>query len=333
MVTLPEPAGPGAGEIRVRLHASSVNFHDYAVARGFLPSADGRILMADGAGVVEAVGTGVTEFAVGDHVVSCFSPLWLDGVAPFADFSKTPGDGFGRRLSPAREVAVTPATWFTKAPKGFTHAQAATLTTAGLTAWRALVVEGGSEGGRHRAWCSGTGGVSIFRRFRSPSSSGAVVIADIFLRQEARARASIPGRRLHTINYKIRARGMGRHSASQLTGGQGVGSCRRDGRSRDPAAVDYCGSKTGGRIGLIGTLTRQNGDLPLSLLMIKNVTSAGHPGRGEPPPAAGPGAGHGGRVDSSLMIDRTFALDQLADAFRYEESGAALGQDLPGLLT
>src|ERR1700753_3821728 len=93
LVDLPDPGAPGAGQIRGRVPASSLNFHDYAVARGFLPTADGRIPMADGAGVVEAIGAGVTEFSVGDHVVSGFFPLWLDGRANVPDFSKTPGDG------------------------------------------------------------------------------------------------------------------------------------------------------------------------------------------------------------------------------------------------
>ncbi len=59
-----DPGTPGAGCIRVRLHASSLNYHDYAVAVGAIPTADGRILMSDGAGVVKFVGEGVTEFAV-----------------------------------------------------------------------------------------------------------------------------------------------------------------------------------------------------------------------------------------------------------------------------
>jgi len=128
VVDMPDPGKPAAGEVRVRLHASSINFHDYAVARGFLPSADGRIPMSDGAGVVEAVGADVSEFAVGDRVVSGFFPLWHDGPPNVADFSKTPGDGLDGY---ARELVVTPATWFTKAPRGFTHAEAATLTPPG----------------------------------------------------------------------------------------------------------------------------------------------------------------------------------------------------------
>src|ERR1700722_12305667 len=78
-VDLPDPAAPAAGEIQVRVHGSSLNFHDYAVVRFDAPPPGGRIPLADGAGVVEAVGSGVTEFAVGDNVVSTFFPQWQSG--------------------------------------------------------------------------------------------------------------------------------------------------------------------------------------------------------------------------------------------------------------
>ena len=76
---LPDPGQPGPGQIRVALHATSLNFHDLMVANGTIPTEDGRVLMSDGAGVVEAIGEGVTEFKVGDHVVSCFFTDWADG--------------------------------------------------------------------------------------------------------------------------------------------------------------------------------------------------------------------------------------------------------------
>ena len=59
LVEHPDPGQPGPGEIRVRVHASSLNFHDYLVVSGKIPNADKRIPMADGAGVVDAVGDGV----------------------------------------------------------------------------------------------------------------------------------------------------------------------------------------------------------------------------------------------------------------------------------
>jgi len=52
MVNAAEPAAPKPGEITVRLHANSLNYHDYVIAIGQLKTADNRIPMSDGAGVV-----------------------------------------------------------------------------------------------------------------------------------------------------------------------------------------------------------------------------------------------------------------------------------------
>jgi NADPH:quinone reductase-like Zn-dependent oxidoreductase len=89
-IELPDPGPPGPGAIRVRLHASSLNFHDYGVVSTPNRVSDGRIPMSDGAGLVEAVGEGVTEFKVGDHVASCFFPSWTEGAPAVGDFSTVP---------------------------------------------------------------------------------------------------------------------------------------------------------------------------------------------------------------------------------------------------
>ena len=126
-----ESRDPGPGEVQVRVHASSLNFHDYAVVAGMLPVDDGRIPMSDGAGEVVAVGDGVTEFEMGDAVVSCFFPGWQDGGPSLERMVGVPGDhvdGF------AVETVTRPATAFTRAPAGYSHAESATLTCAALTA-------------------------------------------------------------------------------------------------------------------------------------------------------------------------------------------------------
>jgi NADPH:quinone reductase-like Zn-dependent oxidoreductase len=61
LVDIADAAPPGPGEITVLLRASSLNYHDYAVVKGMLPAADGRIPMSDGAGEVLAIGAGVTH--------------------------------------------------------------------------------------------------------------------------------------------------------------------------------------------------------------------------------------------------------------------------------
>jgi len=123
-----EPQTVGSKEIKVRVHASSLNYHDLSVANGTIPTAQNRVPLSDCSGIITQVGEDVDEFEEGDHVVSTFFPDWLNGEPRCSDFSRTPGDGLDGY---ATEYVVRPATWFTKAPQGWSHAEAATITTAG----------------------------------------------------------------------------------------------------------------------------------------------------------------------------------------------------------
>jgi S-(hydroxymethyl)glutathione dehydrogenase / alcohol dehydrogenase len=67
--------GPGPDEVLVRLAACGVCHTDLYTASGADPSGYApTVLGHEGAGVVEAVGDGVTSLAPGDHVVTLFSP-------------------------------------------------------------------------------------------------------------------------------------------------------------------------------------------------------------------------------------------------------------------
>src|SRR5688572_4838570 len=148
---------PSPGELLVRIRASSLNFADDMVALGKIPCADGRVPMSDGAGEVIEVGEDVDEFKVGDDVVSTYYPDWLGGEITPAARRAIPGhsvDGY------AREYVCMPVHAFTKAPADYTPAEAATLTCAGVTAWRGLVVRGQVRPG-DTVLTQGTGGVSL----------------------------------------------------------------------------------------------------------------------------------------------------------------------------
>ena len=126
-----EPREPGPGEIRVRVEASSLNYHDFAVVSGAIHCPDGRIPMSDGAGYVDATGPGVQRFAKGDKVLSCFFPNWVDGRPELHRIIGVPGDhvdGF------AAQYVTAPATAFTRCPQGWSSAQSATLPCAAVTA-------------------------------------------------------------------------------------------------------------------------------------------------------------------------------------------------------
>ena len=76
-----ELAGPRSGEALVKLHACGVCHTDLYTASGADPSGYVPCVLGhEGAGVVEAVGDGVSSLAVGDHVVTLFSPFCGDCV-------------------------------------------------------------------------------------------------------------------------------------------------------------------------------------------------------------------------------------------------------------
>ena len=314
LVEMEEPGSPGSGEILVRICANSLNYHDYAVVTGRIPSVDGRIPMADGAGVVEAVGEGVSEFSVGDHVVSCFFPSWENGAPKIADFSTTPGDGVDGY---AREKVVRPTHWFTHAPKGYSHSQSATLTTAGLTAWRALVVNGNLKPG-DSVLVLGSGGVSIFA-LQLAKAMGASVIATSSSDKKLETLRKIGAD--HVINYK-KVENWGQ-AVLQLTEGRGVDHVIEvGGPGTLPQSIAAC--RIGGHIALIGVLTGIVGPVPTAALMAKQQRLQG--------------LIVGSREDQKDMvrainsmglqplIDKTFELEHIAAAFRYEESGAHIGK-------
>jgi len=82
-----EAAAPGAGQIRIRHEAIGVNFIDTYHRTGLYPIGLPGGLGMEGAGVVDAVGAGVTRFAVGDRAGYCSGPL-----GAYADAQIVPAD-------------------------------------------------------------------------------------------------------------------------------------------------------------------------------------------------------------------------------------------------
>ncbi len=126
---------PKPDEVQVHLYANSLNYHDFAVVSGVWGPSEQRVPMADGAGEIIKVGSKVKDLKIGDHVCTTFFPNWLDGEPNVDGFQTVPGDGVDGY---AREIVNIPPNALTKTPRNWTYEQASTLTTAGLTAWRAL---------------------------------------------------------------------------------------------------------------------------------------------------------------------------------------------------
>ncbi|MCI3208697.1 MULTISPECIES: zinc-dependent alcohol dehydrogenase family protein [Pandoraea] len=137
---VPKPI-PHAGQVLVRVHATSINPLDYQVRRGDypdlvpLPSITGH----DVSGVIEAVGPGVTAFAPGDEV--WYTPQIFDGPGSYAEYHVAAEAIVGRK------------------PPSLSHLEAASLTLVGGTAWEALVVRAALRVGERVLVHGGAGGV------------------------------------------------------------------------------------------------------------------------------------------------------------------------------
>ncbi|MEM7667459.1 MAG: zinc-binding dehydrogenase [Pseudomonadota bacterium] len=116
---LPEP---GPGDVRVRVHASGVNFAETMQRSGSYPGPETllpAVLGSEAAGVVDALGAGVEDVAVGDRVAA---PL-------FASMRLTGGYA---------EQVVVPSVHAVPIPDGLGFAEATAVTVQGTTAWLML---------------------------------------------------------------------------------------------------------------------------------------------------------------------------------------------------
>ena len=304
---------PGPGEITVRIHASSLNYHDFGVVtRGVGPVR--RIPMSDGAGVVTEVGAEVKAFSVGDHVVSTFFPTWIDGEPGLSDFATVPGDGVDGF---ARETVTMPVAAFTHAPENYSHAEAATLTTAGLTAWRALFVDGALKPGE-TVLVLGTGGVSIFA-LQFAKAAGAVVIATSGSDEKLARLRSLGAD--HVINYRRDPRWG--ETVRTLTNGVGVDHVIEVGGAAT-LEQSVVAVRTAGHIAIIGVLSGADSPFNVRQILRKQLRITGllvGSRRHQLDMARALNA-----TGIRPVIDRQFPFHEIADAFRYQAEQRHFGK-------
>ncbi len=309
-----DPGQPDPGQIRVKLAASSLNYHDFAVVSGMIPAAAGRIPMSDGAGTVEAVGSGVTQFKLGDAVVSTFFPEWLDGAPPATAFRGVPGDGIDGY---ACEAVVTSENSWTRVPAGYSHAEAATLTCAGLTAWRALFVDGVTALGS-TVLVQGSGGVSVFA-LQFAKAAGARVIATSSSDAKLAKLKALGADEL--INYKeVPAWGA---KVLELTAGAGVDTVVEIGGA-GTLDQSMMAARVGGHVALIGVLAGFAGPVQTALLMAKNLRVQGLT-VGSRAQQLAMVAGIEANGIKPVISDH-FPLANLADAFRHQAANKHFGK-------
>jgi NADPH:quinone reductase-like Zn-dependent oxidoreductase/ketosteroid isomerase-like protein len=306
---------PGPGEIRVRIRAASLNFRDNLVATGYFPAADGLIPLSDGAGEVEEIGEGVTQFKAGDAVVSTFHPAWLDGHVERSQLVATPG---GRADGFACEFVTRPATHFTRAPQGLTLSESATLPCAGVTAWRALVADGCVKPGS-RVLVQGTGGVSLFG-LQFAKAAGATVIATSSTTEKLERLKALGAD--HVINYReVEKWG---EAVLALTDGLGVDHVIEVG-GPNTLAQSLTAARTGAHIAIIGAVAGFKIDtMPFAVVQAKRLRLQGVSvgSRRDQIDMIGAIEANGIRP----VIDRSFPLEELANALRHQQTGQRFGK-------
>ncbi len=132
---------PGPGEIRIRHHASGLNFIDVYQRTGLYPLPLPLSLGMEGAGVVEAVGEGVTHLKTGDRAAYASNP---------------PGSYSLLRVMPAKCVV--------KLPDAIAFETGAAMMLKGLTAQyllRKTLPQGGLQPGDHVLFHAAAGGVGL----------------------------------------------------------------------------------------------------------------------------------------------------------------------------
>jgi NADPH:quinone reductase-like Zn-dependent oxidoreductase len=301
---------PGAGEALVRLHAATLNFRDKIMAQNLIPGIAKEpelVPLSCAAGVVEAVGEGVTRVRPGDRVSPLFAIGWLSGP------QSTPTMLGGSIDGVARQYAVFPAESLVHNPDELGDLDAATLACAALTAWSALTAFRPTQAGE---WvlAHGTGGVSIAALQLGKAMGAKVIITSSSDAKLNRARAL--GADV-TINYRktpdwaaaIRDE-LGSAKVANVI--DTVGAVQFD----DNASL-LAGDGQLSAIGMLGSdfsWTRQDAKVNLAPIGVGN--------RDQHEAMTAFIIKHGIRP----VVDVVYDLDRIQDAYRHLESGTFFGK-------
>jgi len=315
LVDSPTPQ-PGPGQVLVRIKAATLNYRDLLTIKGGYGSRQKfpLIPVSDGAGVVEAAGAGVREFAPGVRVVGSFFETWISGEPSAAKIQGALGSAVDGVLA---EYRVFPSQALVRTPDHLTDVEAAALPCAGLTAWSAVVKLGGVKAGQ-TVLTQGTGGVSIFA-LQFAKMCGARVIAtsssDAKLERLKSLGADV------TINYRTvpdwgrMARELAGQGVDLVVEVGGVGTLNESIRA----------IRIGGTIAFIGVLAGPPPtELRLPLMVMQQQRLQGV--------TVGSVEDLQAMCDAIAInkmkpvIDKTFPFDQAAEAFRYMASGSHFGK-------
>jgi NADPH:quinone reductase-like Zn-dependent oxidoreductase len=303
----PDPE-PGPGEVLVRLRASALNHLDVWIRKGLPSVPKPRILGADGAGVVEALGEGATGFDLGERVV--LNPGIEAGEGRIHVIGEH-GDGTNAEL-----IAV-PATNVHPIPGELSFEEAAAFPLVFETAYRMLVTRAGlREGEWVLAWGIG-GGVSTAALAIAKALGARVLVTSSSEAKLERARELGADA---TVNH---ATGDVKAAVQEATGGHGI-----------DVVVENVGEATwatslqvaalGGRITVCGATSGPNPPAALHRIWWKQLSILGS--------TMGTGEDFAGAYElvasgrARPVVDSVLPLEEIRAAHERLEAGEQLGK-------
>ncbi|MEJ8405547.1 NAD(P)H-quinone oxidoreductase [Brevundimonas vesicularis] len=297
----PDPVA-GPGQVLIRVRAAGVNRPDLLQRAGAYPPPPGAsdILGLEIAGEVEAIGEGVTRWAVGDRVCALLG-----------------GGGYA-------ELAVVNARHVLPIPQGLDFAQAAVLPETVFTVF-ANVFEGGAlKAGETLLIHGATSGIGV-TAIQMAKAAGARVIATSRGADKAAAAKALGA------DISLDAKSDDLEAQIREAGGADV---VLDMVGRDYAALNLNSLNVGGRWVVIASLTGPKVEMDLQRIMLKRLTLTGSTLRSRP---ADEKARLSAAVEATAWpwvasgkvkppIQAVFALEQAADAHAELEAGGHIGK-------
>ena len=312
----PDPE-PGDGEVRIWMRASALNYRDLVVPlRGYgsrmkaLP----LIMLCDGCGIIDTVGKNVKRLKTGDRVCPLFFQTWLGGEPNQERLARSLGCEMDGTMA---EFMVLPEDGVALAPGHLDDIEVATLPTAGVTAWHALITEGHIKPG-DKVLVQGTGGVSLFALQFAKMIGASVIVtssSDDKLKRVKKIGAD------ETINYRTYPEWGKR--AREIADNEGVGHIVEVG-GQETLPQSLRAIRTGGVISMIGVLSGGTMSASLGMIVTRHVRMQGITvGSGDDLKAMLTAINH---HKLRPVVDCVFAFDELRQALDYLSSGKHFGK-------
>jgi NADPH:quinone reductase len=297
--------GPAANEVRVKVEAVGVNRADQMLRSGvyaFLPQLPGSRLGVEAAGIVDAVGDGDTDLAVGEPVIVTAVPqMDVDGV--YGEYVNLPADTVIHR------------------PGGLPAVEAAALWVVYASAYGALVDKAGVRAGDHVLITAASSAVGL-AAIQTANRMGAIPIATT--RRAGKREALLEAGARHVI---VTAEQDVVDAVHELTGGAGADVILN--AIAGPGLPELAkAARSGGTVVVVGWLDTRPALLPMNWpLTVIGYSSYEHTIGRENVTRVAAFLDSGLRSGAlSPTVSRVFALDEVVDAHRYLESGDQLGK-------